>query len=166
MHQISFCLACGECDVTTLGKWCGRDHLPFPWSRWVSLLYGMTDRNINQLQQVQNSIARLVTNSNSRRHITSLRWASLATSERENWLQGGASDIQCNDDTKANLPQWTIETAQTGQTSSIRQSLFSMWGRCKDSFRQSRVLPLSTDSVELTTMYIYRRFSFRFPLCF
>ena len=35
-----------------------------------SLLYGMTDCNINKLQRIQNSLARLVTNSNSRCHIT------------------------------------------------------------------------------------------------
>jgi len=35
-----------------------------------SLLYGMTDRNIGRLQRVQNSLARLVTNTNSRCHIT------------------------------------------------------------------------------------------------
>jgi hypothetical protein len=35
-----------------------------------SLLYGMTDCNIHRLQRIQNSLARLVTNSNSRSHIT------------------------------------------------------------------------------------------------
>jgi len=35
-----------------------------------SLLYGMTDCNVNKLQRVQNSLARLVTNLNSRCHIT------------------------------------------------------------------------------------------------
>jgi hypothetical protein len=35
-----------------------------------SLLYGMKDCNINRLQRVQNSLARVVTNSDSRRHIT------------------------------------------------------------------------------------------------
>ena len=35
-----------------------------------SMLYGMTDCNINKLQRIQNSLARLVTNSNSRCHIT------------------------------------------------------------------------------------------------
>jgi hypothetical protein len=34
-----------------------------------SLLYGMTDRNINRLQRVQNSLSRLITNSNLRCHI-------------------------------------------------------------------------------------------------
>ena len=46
-----------------------------------SLLYGMTDRNTNRLQRIQNSLARLVTNSNSRRHITpvlaELHWLSV-----------------------------------------------------------------------------------------
>ena len=35
-----------------------------------SLLYGMTDCNINKLQRIQNSLARLVTNSSIRCHIT------------------------------------------------------------------------------------------------
>ena len=37
-----------------------------------SLLNDMTDRNTNRLQRVLNSLARLITNSNSRRHITSV----------------------------------------------------------------------------------------------
>ena len=35
-----------------------------------SLLYGVTDCNINKLQRVQNSLARLVTNSSMRCHIS------------------------------------------------------------------------------------------------
>ena len=35
-----------------------------------SLLYGMTECNMNKLQRVQNTLARLVTNSSSRCHIT------------------------------------------------------------------------------------------------
>lgn len=49
---------------------CSRSSLLATWLLQLTVIYGITDRNINKLQWVQNFIARLVTNSHSICHIT------------------------------------------------------------------------------------------------
>ena len=117
-----------------------------------SLLYGMTDCNISKLQRVQNSLARLATNNNSRCHITPVlaefHWLPVSARIEYNvaLLAYKAMTI--------NRPIYLNEILKLYKPvrqlcSSSHCSLYVMM--MLDNIWQSCFLPRSTDSVELTT---------------
>ena len=62
---------------------------------WILLIYESSQSNLNKLQRIQNSLARVITNTSKYQHITpTLKKTTLASNQTKNRLQTLSSHIQ------------------------------------------------------------------------